>query len=246
MIDEFQTAGNSNYHSLQTVLKVREWHWLSGQFVYSWSHALDDMTQARGNLPQNSLNSKGDYGNSDLDSRNNFKVLLNYDLPNGSNRKRLTNGWQLSSLVAFWSGLPFTVFSSTHTATGEETQRANQVSNPFAGANHSIVTQGGSTFEQWFNPAAFVNPPAGTFGTSPRNGYCGPGFGDVDFSVVKNTPITERVKVQFRIEMLNLFNRANLAPPTCSSLSKSSSSAYSGIRVGDCSSAVIPAHEVHF
>lgn len=92
------------------------------------------------------------------------------------------------------------------------------LANPFAGANHSIATQGGSTFEQWFNPAAFVNPPAGTFETSPRNGYRGLGFGDVDFSVVKNTIITERAKVQFRIEMLNLFNRANLAPPTCSSL----------------------------
>jgi hypothetical protein len=218
VIDELQTAGNSNYHSLQTVLKVREWHRLSSQFVYSWSHALDDMTQARGNLPQNSFNLKGDYGNSDLDSRNNFKVLLNYDLPNSSSWKRLTNGWQLSSLVAFWSGLPFSVFSSSDTATGEGTQRANQVGNPFSGANHNIVTQGGSTFEQWFNPAAFINPPAGTFGTSPRNGYRGPGFGDVDFSVVKNTPITERVRVQFRIEMFNLFNRVNLAPPsgTCS------------------------------
>jgi hypothetical protein len=218
VIDQLQTAGNSNYHSLQTVLKIREWHRLSGQVVYSWSHALDDMTQARGNLPQNSFNLKGDYGNSDLDSKHNFKTLINYDLPNGPRWKRLTNGWQVSSLVALWSGLPFTVFSSFDTATGEGTQRANQVSNPFAGANHSVVTQGGSTFEQWINPAAFINPPAGTFGTSSRNGYRGPGFADVDFSIVKNTPITERVKAQFRIELFNLFNRVNLAPPsgTCS------------------------------
>jgi hypothetical protein len=218
VIDELQTAGNSNYHSLQTVLKIREWHQLSGQFVYSLSHALDDMTQARGNLPQDSFNLKGDYGNSDLDSRHNFKALLNYNLPDGTRWKSLTGGWQLSSLIALWSGEPFTVFSSTDTATGEGTQRANQVGNPFAGVKHSIVNVGGSVFEQWLNPAAFVNAPAGTFGTSPRNGYYGPGYADVDFSVVKNTPITERVKAQFRIEMFNLFNRANLAPPsgTCS------------------------------
>jgi Carboxypeptidase regulatory-like domain/TonB dependent receptor len=216
VIDELQTAGNSNYHALQTVLKVREWHRLSSQFVYSWSHALDDMTQARGNLPQDSFNLKGDYGNSDTDSRHNFKALLNYDLPDGTRWKRLTSGWQLSSLVVLWTGQPFTVFSSSDTATGEGTQRANRVPgvNPFSGVNHSIVNVGGSVFEQWINPAAFVDPPAGTFGTSPRNGYRGPGFADVDFSVVKNTPITERVKAQFRIEMFNLFNRTNLATPS--------------------------------
>jgi hypothetical protein len=216
VIDELQTAGNSNYHSLQTVLKVREWHRFSGQFVYSLSHALDDMTQARGNLPQDSFNLKGDYSNSDTDSRHNFKAQLNYDLPDGTRWKRLTSGWQLSSLVILWTGQPFTIFSSSDTATGEGTQRANRVPgvNPFSGVNHSIVNVGGSIFEQWINPAAFANPPAGTFGNSARNSIYGPGFADVDFSVVKNTPITERVRTQFRIEMFNLFNRTNLAIPS--------------------------------
>jgi hypothetical protein len=66
----------------------------------------------------------------------------------------------------------------------------------------------------WVNPAAFTNPAPGTFGTSPRNGYYGPGFASVDFSIVKNTKITERINTQFRIEMYNLFNRINLAPPS--------------------------------
>jgi hypothetical protein len=217
LIDELQTAGNSNYNSLQTVLKVRSWHRLSGQFVYSWSHLLDFMSQARGNLPQDSFNLRGDYGNSDLDSRKNFKALLNYDLPNGSSWKRLTNGWQLSGLVALWSGLPFSVFSSADTTgTNEGVQRANPVPgvNPFAGVNHSIVNQNGSIFEQWINPAAFVDAPPGTFGTTPRNGYYGPGYASVDFSVVKNTPITERVKAQFRIELFNIFNRTNITNPS--------------------------------
>ncbi len=144
-------------------------------------------------------------------------MLLNYDLPNGASWKRLTNGWQVSTLVAAWKGLPFSVFSSADTTgTNEGVQRANRVPgvNPFAGVKHSIVNQGGSIFEQWINAAAFVDAPAGTFGTSPRNGYRGPGYASVDFSVVKNTPITERVRAQFRIELFNVFNRANLSNPS--------------------------------
>jgi hypothetical protein len=65
----------------------------------------------------------------------------------------------------------------------------------------------------WLNPAAFVDAPAGTWGTSGRNAFNGPGYGDVDFSVFKNTHIWERVTTQFRVEMFNLFNRTNYAPP---------------------------------
>jgi hypothetical protein len=63
------------------------------------------------------------------------------------------------------------------------------------------------------NPAAFVDAAPGTFGNSRRNAYIGPGYGDVDFSVFKNTPINERISTQFRVEMFNLFNKTNYAPP---------------------------------
>ena len=67
---------------------------------------------------------------------------------------------------------------------------------------------------QWINPAAFAAPAPGNYGTLPRNFLYGPGFSSVDFSVVKNTKITERVGAQLRIEMYNLFNRKNLALPS--------------------------------
>jgi hypothetical protein len=63
---------------------------------------------------------------------------------------------------------------------------------------------------QWVDPAAFQVAQSG-FGTLRRNQIYGPGFRDVDLSIFKNIPITERVKAQFRIEMFNLFNRKNLA-----------------------------------
>jgi hypothetical protein len=211
IINQIESNGNSNYNSLQAVLKTRRWHRFTGQFTYTWAHALDDMTAYRGATPQDSFFIQGDYGNSDFDTRHNFTGLLNYDLPNGSRLKLLTNGWTLSSLLSFHTGQPFNITTNVDTTgTGEGVQRVDMIGNPFAGVSHAFSASG----VQWINPAAFAAPAPGTYGTLARNFLYGPGFGDVDFSVVKNTKITERVSAQFRIELFNLFNRINLAPPS--------------------------------
>jgi Carboxypeptidase regulatory-like domain len=211
VINQIQTNGNSNYNSLQTVLKVREWHRLTSQFAYTWAHGLDDMTQYRGTLPQDSFNLKADYGSMDYDTRHNFTAVVNYDLPNTSRLRPLLSGWSLSSLISLHTGQPFTVFSSNDTSgTGEGEQRADLIGDPFAGVSHAFNKSGVT----WLNQAAFADPAAGLLGDSGRNAFYGPGYASVDFSVVKNTKITERVGTQFRIEMFNLFNRINLAPPS--------------------------------
>lgn len=66
---------------------------------------------------------------------------------------------------------------------------------------------------QWITPAAFALPAPGTFGTMGRNQLYGPGFGDVDLSVLKTFRATERHTVQFSTELFNVFNRLNLASP---------------------------------
>ncbi|MGC1620726.1 MAG: TonB-dependent receptor [Candidatus Acidiferrum sp.] len=210
IINQIESNGNSNYNSLQAVLKTRRWHRFTGQFTYKWAHALDDMTAYRGATPQDSFFIQGDYGNSDFDTRQNFTGLLNYDLPNGSRLKLLTTGWTLSSLLSFLTGQPFNITTNVDTTgTGEGVQRVDLIGNPYAGVSRAFSASG----VQWVNPAAFAAPAPGTYGTLSRNFLYGPGFGDVDFSVVKNTKITERVSTQFRIELFNLFNRINLAPP---------------------------------
>jgi hypothetical protein len=75
---------------------------------------------------------------------------------------------------------------------------------------------------QFVNPAAFAQPAAGTFGNEKRNQFYGPGFSDVDFSIFKNTPITERVNTQFRVEMFNLFNHTNFGGLASNKLSSGS------------------------
>ncbi|WP_109485272.1 TonB-dependent receptor [Occallatibacter savannae] len=208
-INEIQSIGNSNYNSLQATLRATNFHHLSVQGAYTWSHAFDDVTAYRGALPQDSTNFKGDYGQSDFDTRHTFVGEVSYDVPGFAEHKAITGGWQLNSVWAFHTGLPFTVLTDDQTDnTGEGNQRANQVlANPYSGFKKQKVGA------DWLNQDAFADPADGTWGTSRRNAYASPGFGDVDFSVFKNTKIGERVNTQFRVEFYNIFNRTNFAPP---------------------------------
>jgi hypothetical protein len=208
-INEIQSIGTSNYNSLQATLRVSNWHNLDAQGAYTWSHSNDIVTAYRGALPQDSFNFKGDYGASDFDERNILTAFASYHIPGGERYKLLTNGWQLNTLATFHSGFPITVLSASDTSgTGEGTQRA-ELTGVDANAGYKKEKAGAN----WLNPAAFTTPAPGTFGNSSRNGFSGPGYSDVDFSVFKNTPITERIQTQFRVEMFNVFNRYNYGSP---------------------------------
>lgn len=209
-INQLEPIGTSNYNSLQSSFRVQNMHGLSGQVIYTWSHNMDEVTAYRGTLPQNSYNFKGDYSNSDFDTRNSFTALLSYAVPGtGSGHLRqLTNGWTANGLLTFHGGQPFSVFADGDVSgTGEGFDRAVQIGDPQKGY------QGEKPGSNWLNPAAFTNAAAGSFGTSRRNGYYGPGYSDVDLSIFKDTHFGERVNLQLRAEMFNLLNRVNFAPP---------------------------------
>jgi len=213
VIDEIQSIGTSNFNSLQALLKTTSWHGITSQLSYAWSHSLDEVTQYVGALPQDSTNFKGDYGNSDYDVRHHFNVFFLYDVPGSSHGPAwVSHGWQLNTNLTFRTGFPFTIHASSNTdGTGENTTRGVQVGDPLQGVSHALSNHNPV---QWINPNAYANPAQGSFGTVPRNSVYAPGFGDVDFSVLKNIPITERFRAQFRVEFFNLFNRVNLAPPS--------------------------------
>jgi len=207
-INQVEGIGTSNYNSLQATLRVSNLHGITAQGAYTWSHNFDEVTQYRGTLPQDSDNFKGDYGQADYDVRNIFTGLISWEVPGSHILPALTKGWTVNDLMTFHSGMPFTVYSTNDTSGTEEgtPQRAN----PVAGVN---PYKGFRTVNDWLNPAAFTDAPTNTWGTSRRNAYVGPGFGDVDLSVFKNTKISERITTQFRVEMFNLFNKTNYAPP---------------------------------
>ena len=135
IINEIEANGTSNYNSLQTTLKIKDWHGLTSQFAYTWGHALDEMTQYRFFLPQNSFDLKADYGNSDFDTRHNFTALASYNLPSPSKGPGwLLAGWQASGLLSFHTGQPLNITTINDTSgTNEMVQRPDLVGDPFAG-----------------------------------------------------------------------------------------------------------------
>ncbi len=203
---QLNTIGTSNYNALQTIFRTRAWRGFSSQFAYTWSHTLDEVSEYRGQIADDANNVKADYGNSDFDTRHLFTVAFTYDVPKApwatsGLTKRVFNDWQISSVMNWHKGQP-----SDETLSG-----LSLIGNPYAGISHTFDPSFGT---QWWNPAAFCSP-GGTAcpgaANLSRNRFAGPGFGDVDLSFIKNVPITERVKIQLRADIFNLFNRINLA-----------------------------------
>jgi hypothetical protein len=184
---------------------------------YTWSKSIDDAsgyfsTAGDPNFPQNSYNLRAERGLSDFDVRHRFTASYSYDLPIAKGR-RLLGGWQTFGILSFQTGRPFTVAlqpgnDNSNTGIGNlgfgANDRPNVVGNPKS-SNQSP--------QQWFNTAAFVIPPYGSFGNAGRNILEGPGLGTVNVSLLKNTAIAEHMNLQLRVEAFNLFNRANFGLP---------------------------------
>ena len=86
-------------------------------------------------------------------------------------------------------------------------------------ACHSTISQGGLAADvverpaSWFNTCAFAQPAAGQFGNAGRNILTGPGYQNINLSLVKNTALAERAALQFRIEAFNFLNHTNFDLP---------------------------------
>jgi hypothetical protein len=215
-ITEISSVGNSQFNSLQLSLRGTSWHGLTGQFSYTLGHARDDLSDPRNNPPTDNNNLKGNYGNAAFDTRHSVSGYVLYDLPQlGRTIPTLTKGWEVTTFWSYNSGFPFTAFSGLGDAgsgshTGNGLDRADLIENPFRGVVQPPEPPGGPLTVQWLNPTAFAPNQDGTFGDTRRNQFYNPRFKTVDFSVIKNTPITERVKLQLRAEMFNVFNILNL------------------------------------
>jgi carboxypeptidase family protein len=222
-INQINTGGNSNYNALWATVNK---HFSRGfEFLasYTYSKSLDYNSLSTGEtyLIQNAYNPRGDYGPSEFDARHRFVLSGFYELPFKANR--LVAGWQLGIVTQAQTGNPL----NPTLAIGPGPGISLTVRPDVTGA---IQTTGDPL--QWFaNKTVFVAPcvaavPPATLptchpGDLGRNSFTGPNFLNTDFSVTKNTKITERFTLQFRSEMFDVFNHPNFGNPVLTTTSSS-------------------------
>jgi hypothetical protein len=182
---------------------------------YTWSHCLslsDFQGELTGPSFQNPANPLGDYGNCGMNLNQNFNTSMVASMPKFANvwTNRFLGSWQFSPIVSAHSGLWFYVTTGTDVSlTGVSLDRPNVIGNPYEYQYNSSKLN----YVQILNPASFAAQAAGTFGDVGRNSLLGPGYFNVDAALVRFFPIREQMKVEFRAEAFNLFNRTNMAPP---------------------------------
>ena len=226
--------GESHYAALSTVARYRSRRG-AAQAAYTWADSIDNQsdplagdffdlgftnattqsTTAPRAAFSEQFNSRGDRASSDFDQRHNLVFYSWWDLPAWTARGwrgALSRGWQFSQVAVIRSGNPFTVRAG---ATGAlKNQRANVVRPEAVWA--PVGARAAKGLVALLNPEAFRPPEDGVLGNSGRNGFAGPGFWNLDFSVSRTFSAVffgESGRVRVRADIFNAMNHANPANP---------------------------------
>ena len=235
-ITESTSLGSSDYKGLWITANHRLAHGLQLQGAYTLSKSTDTNSYDGTLTAQNNLDLAGSVGPSDFDVRHRVSINASWDLPFHGNR--LKDGWQLVVVEQAQSGNPFNIVTNITTITGTATVRPDLIGPLPAIDPHANNDQNGFPVSyQWFDGQTTVCDPRRTapasqqctsssifalpynadgvahFGNLPRNAMYGPGFGNTDFSIIKNVTLAGSARAQLRIEVFNLFNQANFGQP---------------------------------
>jgi carboxypeptidase family protein/TonB-dependent receptor-like protein len=230
-------SGRSNYNAMVLELASNRLSNWGLQFTsrYTYSHSLDNLSTAFSEAANNfnlglldPFDPGLDYGSSDFDTRQRFANSFSWEVQSqwfkNNMLRHVVGGWQLTGILVFQTGTPFTVFDCTNAATAESscprliptapisfsqpntTPSVPNIPNRFVYTNLADQT-----------PGPFINPITGDsdFGPYPsnmttRNAFSGPGYWNIDIGIYKNFRIKERYDLQFRSEFYNFFNNSNL------------------------------------
>jgi hypothetical protein len=231
-IELTEGGGRGNYNGLGVKLSQRFQAGLTTLISYTWSKALDDGSAIRGTgitgaalgdmYPENPLCRKCEKGPSAFNTPARLVTSVLYDLPVGKGKSLLNRGGVLNQLVGGWqtggiftaqSGRPLYLFAGWDAA--GQVIVGNQDRLNATGLDPYLPSDKQSA-NQWFNLAALTNLKAGQFGNVGRNILTGPSVWTLDFSAIKNFAITERQRVQLRIESFNTLNHPALGSPVTS------------------------------
>jgi hypothetical protein len=227
IVDRF-AVGTSNYNSLQVALDRAVGKSVQFRSAYTFSKCLDYGSYYTGNdsigpngqtaglLAGNLANIYGnvDYGPCDFDVRQNWTSNVIWQLP--FHGDRIKEGWQVSLIGAVHSGTPYSVYDGIDRAdvgangAAANAERPDLV--PGRSANPTGVRKM-SPYPVGFDASAFQPQAIGVFGDLGRNTLVASGVRDVDFSLTKNTKLSENTAVQLRFDVFNLANHTNFGFP---------------------------------
>jgi hypothetical protein len=232
-----QSNGRMMYNALQAVLQKTLSHGLQAQVSYTYAKCMSNNTGYYGTWSgsrasstaspywQNIYDPKAEWAPCYYDETNNLTAYAVYDLPIGQGKQfgsgmnkaanAVVGGWTISPIVTLHTGFPLALYTNASDPTGTSSRGLRpdcNGTNTVWGRRNATAAQGGGI--AWFDPNNYTDPTT-TFGTcAPQlGGLRGPGYYNWDASLQKNFQVTERFRLQFRTDFLNMFNRVNLAVP---------------------------------
>jgi hypothetical protein len=219
-------VGTSSFNGLIISVEKRASRGISFLAGFRWAKSLDEISQSDVGHDDytDPYSVRFDRGPSDFNVSRQFTCSYIWELPTlrslGFVGRNVLGGWRSSGILSLRAGFPFTVYSGVDNAlAGPEftLERADLTGSPTLPSNRSEAQK----LNEWLNTSAFTYNAIGTFGNSPRNFLQGPGFANLDFSMIKSFPIkkgpfAETQRLDFRAEFFNLFNRANFGAPDSS------------------------------
>jgi hypothetical protein len=232
-ISYIDSGGDSYYHSLQTTLRKRFEKGLMLGVAYTFGKSIDDQSidpvgassgggysATASRYAVDSRNWRGERGRSDFDRTHVLSVNALWDLPVGKGKwlgsnfkgpiNAILGGWSINGISTFETGEPFSVMSGVYTSNYGHTSRAALVG---AMPKMQLIQLPGVTGPSYFpDSSAFMYPAPGSNGMG-RNMFTAQPYYNLDLGITKNFSLTERVKMNFRMEMFNALNHPNFDNP---------------------------------
>jgi hypothetical protein len=223
------STGKSNYNSLQTSLRVTNYHGFMSIVNYVWSRSLDNSSDGEDFIPnaaqpQNSNAPQLEYGPSSFNVPQRFVWVAGYELPRrGGDLARLKDGWGFNSSINLQSGQPFTLnynAEDDYSGGGDGYDRPDLIGpitydkhNPGNFLQLSSFAMPCTNNGSYSGFASDCVPGTRHYGTLGRNALSGPTYKQWDFAIYKNTALTERMNLQIRADFFNILNHPNFANP---------------------------------
>ncbi len=212
-VSYIENAASSNYHALQAGANRRFAKTLEFGVSWTWSKALNYNDGNNDSVSSVVPVRVWNYGLASYDRTHLLKANWLWTLPSAPFQnvmvRRVLNGWQVSGIASFLSGAPALVsytFVSAVDVTGSPDQAARIVV-----TGNPVLPRSRRSFERNFRTDVFRGPQVGTIGNAARSILRGPGVNNWDISLIKNVPLHETLRLQFRLEMYNAFNHTQFS-----------------------------------